>query len=336
MQDAIVSQPYMFEEFDAFDNHILKHIIIEYAGKNDFLKYCILERYSVYDGLQELAAILTDEIHIIVNNKLKIRNYSDFSIVKTKESLNKVPNIFFSRLNVHCIFAKQTVANYHRTLDAKLTDDWLVELNVYINPSDRNWPNVIYKKLMHKLTHAYDDYNALLKNNRRFDLAYSLMSDIKNFDAQNRILVNSDNREYFKEVFKFILNIERNAYIAELVEELKQLDDRNAYKPQDIVKILKKSEIYNIYKAILYNIEKYKTGHLSQDIIQDFTVLYNEANHSKLSSNKVFKKLENLAKEFIKKFDETIGKVCLESISLSNSIVEDSTSMIDSIKQFIF
>ena len=329
-------KPYEFENFDAFDKHILKHILIEYKEKNNFSKSCVIEAYGVYEGLREFAARLTNDLHQKVKDRLKMNNFNIFEMEWVKEDFKDIPNIFFSNLSIRCKFSKQFKSNYHRVPNKKLTDDWKVDIELYIDPLNRNWPNIVYKKLMHELTHAYDDYNALLKGYKRFDLAYLLLKDIEDFDKDKKILMNSDNKEYFREIFRFILNIERNAYAAELVGELKKLDTGLIYKPEDAVELLKKSETYNIYKAILNDIKKYSEGKLGQDVVHDFTALYNEVCHTKLSSNKVFKKLEHLASESIKKFDQIIGQACLEALVPQGIIMEDSTVMMNIIKRYLF
>ena len=87
-------KPYEFENFDAFDKHILKHILIEYKEKNDFSKNCIIEKYGVYEGLRELAARLTNDLHQKVKNRLKMNNFEDFSMKWPKDDLKDIPNIF--------------------------------------------------------------------------------------------------------------------------------------------------------------------------------------------------------------------------------------------------
>lgn len=291
---------------DSFDKEILKHIAIDYKERHIYSRFhVILEKYGIYDGLEELVDFIDKEIY---NNYRKDRK-NRFELEYTREQLKDFKNIFFEELHLNVDMTKNIGAEYEDKY-AKLNPETLLLEKVIIDIEVNN-DNEIIGNLQHELTHAYNQYCSLLKGNDYFK-ELSMSTFYKNMTN----LKGDTLKKHIRQIMYLTLDEERNAFIAQMAAELKNNKDI-IEDPYDAFKVLKESQVFRTYKSLYYYINLYKQNKLEDDKIKTITDEYNDISSSNLTSNKVFKKLEHLIDKSNKKLNKIIGKLCLKTLNNS-------------------
>ena len=304
--------------FDEFDLSILQHIAISYKEHNIFNKgHLILEKYGVYDGLNDLILLIEKDIKNMLKNP---DNKDGFELKYFKKDLNDIKNIFFNELIIDIALNENTdEGNYEN--NEKINKDSLlfdiVNIDIYSrkNANDVNIDDII-ESIKHEFIHAFNNYNLLLKNNKS-------LSELTDSDFYNKLYPKvyfNDFEKYIRKVLYFTLQEEQNAFIGELSDELRR-NKSKVKTPKDALNILKDSIIYKTYKDLYIHIQEYKDNKLNQEYIDLITNEYNDICNTKLTSNKVFKKLNFLITKSIKKFDTVIGKLCLENLNNIKTLI---------------
>ena len=306
-----------FSNFNSFDMMVLPHITISYNEHNTHNRFhIIMEKYGVYDGLNELVDLICKD----ADEKRKQDEFS-FQLIYTRKELKDIKNIFFSKLVVDIELGESDNSEYED--NESINKKTLLFDEVIINIYAENI-NELSEVLKHELTHAYNNYNLLLKDDNK-------MSELSNSDFYTNLypkLYMDEFEKYLRKVLYFTIGEEQNAFIAQLSDELKQ-NKSKVKTPSDALNILKNSDIYKAYTGLFANIEKYKHNELDQKYINLITNEYNNICNKNLTANKVFKKLEFLINKSLKKFNNIIGKLCLEnlnnitSMSPSNLYIND-------------
>ena len=307
-----------FSDFDEFDLSILPHISISYKEHNIFNKgHLILEKYGVYDGLNDLILRIEKDIKKMIKNP---DNKEGFQLKYSNENLKDIKNIFFSKLIIDISLNDENEEGNYEDNDEINKDNLLFD-EVYIDIYTRKDINNIHiddivESIKHEFIHAYNNYNLLLKNNKS-------LTELSDSDFYNKLypkLYFNEFEKYIRKVLYFTLQEEQNAFIGQLSDELRQ-NKSKVKNPKDALNILKNSIIYQTYKDLYVHIQEYKDNKLSKEYIDLITDEYNNICNTKLTANKVFKKLEFLIKKSIKKFDNIIGKLCLENLNNIKTLI---------------
>lgn len=292
---------------DYIDYNILQHLAIEYKENNLYSKKrIILEKYGIYDGCEELAKFIYEKI-----KKEGMNNQYTFS----SNELKSFKNIFFDKIIVDVDPTDDSGAEY---IDNNSLNDHFLFDNVIINIYQyENHLNKIKELLMHELTHAYNNYMMLLKNDKGyFDMANSLL--------YKNILKDPSNTNDFliKKALYLLLGYEKNAFIAEIKAELEEHKEQ-IKGPHDALKVLKNSVVYKSYKKLDTEINAFFKGTLHNKNIEEIEISYKEITGETKTANQIFKKLKALSKKTLKKLDHQLPKLCIEN--LNNILITDDT-----------
>lgn len=302
------------EEFNIIENYIdysiLQHLAIEYKYNHLYSRNrLILERYGIYDGCESLAKYITDKI---------LKNGLDNQYKFTKDELKGFKNIFFNNLIIDIDSSENKGGEYFD--NDELTNDLLFDevwINLYVQ---ENHKSLILETIMHELTHAYNNYMMILKNDDNYIKTSSslLYQNITNTNTD------SNNEFFLKKALYLLLGYEQNAFFSQIKAELSKHKEK-IKTPLDALQILKKSNVYKAYIRLNNEISDYMNDKLSDDEIKEIEDLYYNITNKKETANKIFKKLKALSNKTLKKLDHQLPKLCIEN--LHNVLVTDDTNM---------
>lgn len=321
-----INENLALSELDSFDNEVLSHISIEYfENYYAYMKHLVFEKYGVYDGLTELCKIISNDI----DDERVLKDRKAFTLNYSKEELDDLPNVFFDELliNVNIINKKEEPTGSYTTDYSKLNKEKLFD-KVVINLSVRHGTDA-HKILMHELTHAYEYWNRLIKGD-------TYIQDIFKSNFYKGLMPTDNDTEfswYTKIVLYLTLGIEQNAFVTELTHELHQ--HQNEIKtPLDALSILKQSGIYQTYKFLYTKLIGYTNKTADEKWIRQITDTYNQLSNTNWSSEKVIKKLKHLIQKSLKKFDNIIGKLCVDSLNNPSYFIDffDHSKKIERLK----
>ena len=291
------------------DYSILQHLAIEYKENNLYSKnHIILEKYGVYDGCEELAQFISDKVE-----KEGMDNQYEF----TKDELLKFSNIFFEKIIIDIDTFEDKGGEYldNEELNSNLLFDEVI-INLYLN---ENHLNKVKETLMHELTHAYNNYIMILKGDNGY------IKTSKSLLYQNIQKPSSNDNEFLlKKALYLLLGYEKNAFFAEIKDELSQ-NKEQIKTPYDALNILKKSLIYQAYKNLDKQINDFFDNKLSENDIKEIETAYIKITQEKKTANQIFKTLRSLSKKTLKKLDNQLPKLCIEN--LNNILITDDTNM---------
>lgn len=290
------------QQFDDIDLSVLPHIAIEYKENNLHNKaHMVLEKNGVYEGCSELATVLWKDA-----KKRYDKGERSFEIRYKREDLKKLKNLFFSELVLDYEFNEEddNGAEYEDNdsvnKQTMLFDEVIID--VYLaNCSD------LRTILMHELTHAWDNYNRLMKDNMSF-------YDKASSDFYGKIvdqMTSSEVEENIKRILYFTLKEERDAFVAQLAGDLEN-SKRKVKTPKDALQVLMKSKIYITYKLLLDTVNEYSAK--DSEYKEMIARVYNDICETSLTPNKVMKKLQFLMNKSMKKINTIMGKLCVEHL----------------------
>ena len=292
------------KKFDYIDESILPHIAIEYKEHNLHNRnHLVLEKNGVYEGCSELADIISKDI------KKRYEEDKSFEIRYNKDDFKDIKNIFFNDLIIDCEFSPEDDSGAEYEDNDSINKESMLFDEVYIDVFLET-PSNIKPILMHELTHAWNNYNMLLKDNIGFFLKatspmYSKITDVSYEDDE---FVSN-----IKQILYFTLKEERNAFIAQLSGELEKWKDK-VKSPKDALQVLTKSDVYISYKRLLDFVNTY-TDKSNTGFAAIIARAYNEICGTELTVGKVMKKLQFLMRKSMKKVDVTVGKLCVEKLN---------------------
>lgn len=276
-------------------------------------KIMLHESRGIFDGCREIA--------IFVNSKIRnawSKNESTIKLTKQQIEDSIKQEIFFSSLTINIDNYSNSIFAKYKTNDVILKDGKLENITILIGL--KNKPDNVVSLLIHELTHAYNDYKLLLNGvSSIYDLVTKInYNQVINFNdhSVSRII-----REMRKSLY-ILLPFERNSFIAQLVDNIKQLKEDNKIRTgenltsEQILQYIKQTDIYNAYKDISILIQLYKQGELSNndllDIENEWESIYNE----RKTAHKIIKKLEVLFNRAMNKIETILPKhmidECLE------------------------
>ena len=117
-------------------------------------------------------------------------------------------------------------------------------------------------------------------------------------------------------ILYFTVKEERNAFIAQMAEELKR-NKSKVNNPKDAFNILKNSPIYMTYKNLYEFVHSFDNTRNTNDkeSMDIITQAYNDLCGTKMTPDKVMKKLKFLMDKAMKKFDTIVAKLCVENLN---------------------
>ena len=285
------------------EEQVLSHLAIEYkindVGEG---KKIINEKYGIYNGCEELADYIVDDIF----NSKELDN----QFVYHCDDLQEIKNIYFNKLIIDVDTSADCGGecddNIHINKNLKIDE---VFINIYLLKPTKSEVKGI---LMHELTHIYNNYIMQLKGNMNY------IKTSGSYMYKNIIDTNCGVTEReIKQVLYFLLGYERNAFIAQLKSELDT--HKNKIKnPLDALKILKQCKIYNAYirtyNTIQYYINYSKENKESELIANIYKQIIGIENSNE-TTQKILKRLKAQSIKAIKKLNSIIPKLCVENLN---------------------
>ena len=207
-----------------------------------YTKEQLNEMYGVFNGCEELARELSDWIlawsRSVDTNRSIIKN----KIIDTNW-IKMVDAVLYKDIYSY------TGAAYTPT-KSKIIQNKFDPLHLEINLKEVTKESLLVK-LMHELTHAYEDYNRIVNGKES-------LTDIilRKGNNHNMVGVYNDGKKYLSYLFYYIQGYERNAFMTELHAELKNSNKR-FNKLSDIIAYLKQTKYYTNYMTICSWIDEY-------------------------------------------------------------------------------
>ena len=311
-----IRESVIMSELDEFDKRILSHLTIEYFDKNIYCKtHLIPEKYGTYEDLGALTSLVYRKL-LSFRSKNDISKNTFVYVFRNSEFKN-LKNVFFNQLELTIITDPDRIGqgNYLSEF-SEMNNDTLLFDKVCIEIFTNKWFSDFDIAFQHEMTHAYENWNRQLKNDNKF-------SDKVNADFYKS---SEDNDNIFKKFLKtalyYTLDIERNAFVAELSAVLKRKKDV-IKTPLEALEILRNTDIYKTYKDLYLTVIEYENGNIPKENVDRITNEYNIICNTNLTSEKVFKTLKKRIKKSLDKFDTLVSKLCCESLKNISIIVDN-------------
>jgi len=287
---------------------ILEYINNDSLSNHVYIDYGIYENAGLYNGIEELSHFLTNKIRSHQERKFVIE-YNDNDI-----EISKFNNIFFNKIILSCK-RSQTYKNegdyvINDIIDYNNETNKLNFIKINLTLSLKHNGTEVYRRLLHELTHAWDNYNAIKKGSTTLKQAIldtQYLDILKAFD---------DDLQYKKiigQILYFMNDVEINSFIAEFAGYLfNYIDDNTIPDPHTAIKIIKQSELYKNYKNIgawvtaLYNDDKRISNQFKTLLYNE----YNKINKTNYTEYKISKILYNKYVKINNKIESNIGKLC--------------------------
>lgn len=296
---------------DLFDTHCFieffyrleKGFLNEHNSK--FSLRQLNEKYGVFDGCENLARRICE--YIVKWNKTVTVNSPKIVKFKISDSnwVGVVELLLYNDTNSN--IAAAYVPNKSNIID-KVFNTLYLQINLKNFSKEK-----ILVSLMHELTHAYEDYNRIVKGKET-------LSDVVLKTGYNRNLVGMymGYKNCLSYIFYYIHGFERNAFITDLYAELKNCHERFV-KIDDIIDFLKHTDFYGNYMVIcdwIDDIAKIDNKD-EQDAILKFCE--NDISNMKFRSYKHFVKyLLKKKYSILKKYNTLIPKIAYDYLDFGN------------------
>lgn len=287
---------------------ILEYINNDSLSNHIYIDYGIYENAGLYNGIEELSHFLTNKIRSHQEKNFDIEyNNSDIE-------LSKFNNIFFNKIILSCErsqkFKNEGEYIINDIVDYNNETKTFNFVKIKLTLSLKHNGTEVYQRLLHELTHAWDNYNAIKKGSTTLKQALlnTQYSDIlKAFDD------NTKHKKIIGQILYFINDIEVNSFMAEFAGYLyNYIDDNTIPDPHTAIKIIKQSELYKNYKNIgawvtaLYNDDKRISNQFKTLLYNE----YNKINKTNYTEYKISKILYNKYVKINNKIESNIGKLC--------------------------
>lgn len=279
------------------------------------------EKYGVFDGCELLARMIADKI-------LKNNDKSNFSIYINNKWISKIEiSIFEDKFsNVGALYS----ATESEIIEQKNNRENVYKffpLKLEINLARIDKQKLIVR-LMHELTHAYEDYNRQIKGNDSL-----LYLSLKDGDYLNIVGTYQGLKQVISYVLYYIREYERNAFITQMQGEL--TTQENFYNIENILKFLYNTEVYKNYTKIILYITKLNE-------ISDIEKQNNILNYVKDLSNYSFNTYKQLCKflnvkkyEISKKMNTILPKIAYDNLKFGNFLNSFNENIEDNLENFL-
>lgn len=280
----------------------LKAYINEQLERHVSIDYNMFENAGLYDGVEELAAFLT--------NKIKSHQEKKFRIIykDTDRELHNFKNVFFKTIILNCErsngYDNDALYQINDKIDYIPEADKLLFVNIKIDLSLKHDATNVYMILIHELTHAWDNYNHI----KRYKKSYI---NTPTGEIYNGISKSMDNDEIIGKILYFINPIETNAWVASFAGYLYQnIEDNTIDDPHKALEIIKNSPLYKNYVNIGEYIEAIYNNNISKEFIQKCCNEYNRIYHKNYTIEKIKRELKNRYTYVMNHINSNIGKIC--------------------------
>lgn len=292
----------LFSKLFSNSNMLEEHFKLEFNLKNE-LQYSIIvnEHYGTYNGQIKLAILVSKYIF----KRTKLTNDKYIKYVLYGNELKSFENIFFDKLIV--IYNESCYTNYDMTSEYNDETKKFNQIKIFINSRENKTYNDILVSLVHELTHAWEDYNRRIKDDKLS--LYNTLSNSNYKELISHINSFNDFSDLCAKILYMFKRFEKNVYISELSVALHNSN--------------KKINNYKDALDVFYNTETYKEYYILYEAFKKF---YNEnkfikyyQNHIKnISPNKIYKILNNQFINVFNKISSIVPKLYYEYSLESN------------------
>lgn len=289
----------------------LESYLLESLQTHINIDYAIYETAGLYDGIEDLCRFLT--------NKIKSHQEKEFELSYSADDreLKNMNNIFFDSITLKCErsnkYRNDAEYSINKETDINKNTNRLNNCTVYVYLSQKHNAKDIYVVLLHELTHAWDNYNHILRYS-------SSMTTAKTSKYYNDILKSLDNNNIVGTILYFINPIEVNAWLASFAGYLyDNVEDTIIDDPKRALEIIKASNLYKNYVVIGQYVEAIYRG--EYDVlkkrgtdIHEFCREYNRIYGTNFTENKVRNQVHNQYQKVRQKIESNIGKICTKYV----------------------
>ena len=288
-----------------YNNYFKSHLFIEYYFKKQRLflleelnyfdnKNKLFENFGLFNNVDDIADIIYKNI---LQNNLKI-------------NLN---NSWIDNLKL--INNKNIIAAYD-TKNSKIINNKFNPLILHINKDKLlNDENSVISIIVHELQHAYEDYNRQIKNKENL-----MNSLLKNNYLKITKYTDDEIKKQINYILYFSNKIEQNAFIAQLVKQIKD-EKFNFNSIEEIYNYIKTKTIFKNYIKVLNSIDLFINCN-DLDIQNNIINYLNDIISNKFNTyNQVIKFLNNKKEKMLNKFNKIIPKIIYNNISISEFLL---------------
>lgn len=282
----------------SLEDVLCEHFKISYHMISYSPNRVILEDAGLYKNISQIIKSILNEIKKNPTSKAYVINdFNDF---------------FIDEINIEFIEedyddAKSTIPIFLN--DKKHLDSIYIKL--YVVRKNLVTYSIIKELLIHEIQHAWEKYNRMLKNpNTRSDEIFfksELYDKISNFkDGEN---VGS---RFVRQVLYLMTGYERNSFISQIYAEIM---DEEIDSPNELLKRLKTSNIYN--KFIYFNnwVYAYYDNVLTDELVDNIVNEYNFIHKTDKNEKEVFKHLSKICDKSINQLEKTLPKMCVKKLN---------------------
>lgn len=279
---------------DVFSEHFkISYHMISYSPNR-----IILEDAGLYKNISQIIKSILNEIKKNPTSKTYvIKNFNDFFIDEIKIEF----------IEEDYDDAKSTIPIFLN--DKKHLDSIYIKL--YVVRKNLVTYSIIKELLIHEIQHAWEKYNRMLKNpNKRSDEIFfksELYNKISNFKDGENV-----GARFVRQVLYLMTGYERNSFISQIYAEIMDEDIDN---PNELLKRLKTSNIYN--KFIYFNnwVYAYYDNVLTDELIDNIVNEYNYIHKTDKNEKEVFKHLSKICDKSINQLEKILPKMCVKKLN---------------------
>ena len=282
----------------SLEDVLCEHFKISYHMISYSPNHVILEDAGLYKNISQIIKSILDEIKKNPTSKTYVINdFNDFFIDEIKIEF----------IEEDYDDAKSTIPIFLN--DKKHLD--IIYIKLYVVRKNLVTYSIIKELLIHEIQHAWEKYNRMLKNsNTRSDKIFfksELYNKISNFKDGENV-----GARFVRQVLYLMTGYERNSFISQIYAEIM---DEEIDNPNELLKRLKTSNIYN--KFIYFNnwVYAYYDNVLTDELIDNIVNEYNYIHKTDKNEKEVFKHLSKICDKSINKLEKTLPKMCVKKLN---------------------
>ena len=282
----------------SLEDVLCEHFKISYYMISYSPNRIILEDAGLYKNISQIIKYILYEIKKNPTSKTYVINdFNDFFIDEIKIEF----------IEEDYDDAKSTIPFFLN--DKKHLDGIYIKL--YVVRKNLVTYSIIKELLIHEIQHAWEKYNRMLKNtNTRSDEIFfksELYNKISNFKDGENVCA-----RFVRQVLYLMTGYERNSFISQIYAEIMDEDIDN---PNELLKRLKTSNIYN--KFIYFNnwVYAYYDNVLTDELIDNIVNEYNYIHKTDKNEKEVFKHLSKICDKSVNQLEKTLPKMCVKKLN---------------------
>ena len=242
------------------DIELKNHLICEFLIRKS-APSVLLEARGVVNNIDEVVDAFMEAFQKQITETFtrltdRVQSYNNSNILDGIDT-------FFTNFNIYLTTRKSPKVTYNGVMQPSSikrnndTNLWYCVPDIYLTagaPNEKKLYQVISFALAHELTHCYNLLQYAIQNNKQFeDEIFQNIENQRYFDINKGKNSTENNEKALSYVLYYLNRMERNAYLAQLRQELlsekdKMVDDKSIFT------LIRNSESYSKLKEIERNI----------------------------------------------------------------------------------